>query len=372
MKRNFEKLITKAGAQIRLSAHEHETMRGALLAYRTAHPLLSSQEPARTARGGFFAAAFLFSRRPAAFGSALVLLFALCGSGVAYAAENALPGDALYPVKVDITEPLRTVLMRTPKAQAAWQVQLATRRIDETAALANSGRLATTTATALAGEFEAHAAAAGGAINGERALNPVEADVTVADFNAKLGAYETVLQSVAAKSATSTTAAMRDAIRGAIESSSDASIAPKSAVPARAGEADVSHVANSASNAVRKSADIIGNAAGTLNASSTAAAETQLQNAEQLVEKGQESLRQHDTGGALHAFQDSLSATARLNVFTNAASSLNIPIPASPAADAADATSTSSDMNASQESRRTAHGSRTDGGTQLPSRLLGH
>lgn len=63
--------------------------------------------------------------------SSLVVLIVVTVSGVAYAAENSLPGTPLYPIKVSVTEPLRTILKSTPEEKTAWQLQLIDRRLAE-------------------------------------------------------------------------------------------------------------------------------------------------------------------------------------------------------------------------------------------------
>ena len=62
--------------------------------------------------------------------AALVIFFSV-GGAVAYAAEDSLPGDTLYPLKVYITEPLREHLSLTPHARAAWRAERIMRRLHE-------------------------------------------------------------------------------------------------------------------------------------------------------------------------------------------------------------------------------------------------
>ncbi len=80
----------------------------------------------------------------------------LISSGTTYAAEGALPGDALYPVKVHLNEIVVLSLARTPEAKAEAHASLAERRVEEAQALAAEGRLDATTTEALAVEVEAH------------------------------------------------------------------------------------------------------------------------------------------------------------------------------------------------------------------------
>ncbi|MCC7500565.1 hypothetical protein IT396_02065 [Candidatus Nomurabacteria bacterium] len=80
----------------------------------------------------------------------------LISSGTTYAAEGALPGDTLYPVKVYVNESVVLSLARTPEAKAEAHASLAERRVEEAQALAAEGRLDASTTEALAVEVEAH------------------------------------------------------------------------------------------------------------------------------------------------------------------------------------------------------------------------
>lgn len=65
----------------------------------------------------------------------------LLGGTVSYAAENALPGDVLYPVKISLNERAKVALARTEEAQAIIQTKLAEERLTEAEKLAISGKL---------------------------------------------------------------------------------------------------------------------------------------------------------------------------------------------------------------------------------------
>lgn len=63
--------------------------------------------------------------------SVLVIGGLLLGSTVSFAAENAIPGDVLFPVKVHVNENVRGTFAITPKAKAEWEVRLVERRLEE-------------------------------------------------------------------------------------------------------------------------------------------------------------------------------------------------------------------------------------------------
>jgi hypothetical protein len=74
--------------------------------------------------------------------AALILM--LAGGGVAFAAEATLPGDTLYPVKVELTEPLRDSLAFSASTKAYLEELKIQRRLKEAAKLAAEGRLTDT------------------------------------------------------------------------------------------------------------------------------------------------------------------------------------------------------------------------------------
>lgn len=66
----------------------------------------------------------------------IVVIIIGYGSSAALAAEGALPGDVLYPVKTRVVEPLaRLVAARTPEHEAAFETKLLERRLNEAEAL---------------------------------------------------------------------------------------------------------------------------------------------------------------------------------------------------------------------------------------------
>jgi hypothetical protein len=73
-------------------------------------------------------------------GATLALVLVI-GVGTSYAAEGALPGDLLYPVKVSITESIQGALASSESAKAQWNTQLVSRRLAEAGALSDRDAL---------------------------------------------------------------------------------------------------------------------------------------------------------------------------------------------------------------------------------------
>lgn len=137
----------------------------------------------------------LFSmKQMAAVCSAFVLI---AGSSVTYAAEGALPGDRLYPVK-KVTEDLRTTIRVNAKARAEWNATLAARRLEEGETLAAQGRLSAEAEAELTDRFRMHAENVSSNIAALADTDESEAAAVLgADFEATLSAHEALLQRIA-------------------------------------------------------------------------------------------------------------------------------------------------------------------------------
>ena len=156
----FQRLLSEA-KQLRLTDHEKEEGRSALLAriaLNDAATIALSAEEKAMGRGSLIASMRLQAdreptsawwtvisvpllRMPALALSALIIVL---GSGaLAYASESAIPGDPLYALKVDVLEPFREKMIRTPQKQAVWQIRKVERRLREAQQLAGRGKLTT-------------------------------------------------------------------------------------------------------------------------------------------------------------------------------------------------------------------------------------
>lgn len=340
---HFEKLIREAGSREALSDAERARMRSMLQEYAAMKP---AREGAGAPRIQSAYGWFVMIRQPLY--AALAVVFTLSASlgGVAYAAEGSLPGDALYGVKVSVTEPLRVALAGNAKEEAALEMSFAERRLTEAAALANEGRLTPQAETALTANFNAHTEAATEAV--AKADTATDAEIATASFADRLAAYTNVLSAARKPSDATTTSALQLAIDDQVSaleprhaavmmtfaaSSATPSPAPSASATKRAAgsSSDLPALARAADDALRATAGIIASASSTLDASTSASVREEFGHASSLAAQGHALLGQHDEDGARAAFHDSLSAASRLDVLTRAAATLKINVFASPA-----------------------------------------
>ena len=85
-----------------------------------------------------------------------IIIALLLGGGTSFAAENALPGDVLYPIKVNINEKAQELVAISSEADAKVQAKLAERRLEEAEKLAANGKLNAETSANLSARFEKH------------------------------------------------------------------------------------------------------------------------------------------------------------------------------------------------------------------------
>lgn len=139
MKR-FSEQLKKKSDTIVLSVSEKRALEARVVSFMEYHPLPKSAlhqgvKPLQTDPGMFFA---IPSRYLKAFAGAFALVVIV---GVPALAENTIPGDILYPVKVQVTEEIRSSLNRGSYDKVVWETTRLERRLSEARQLAEAGLL---------------------------------------------------------------------------------------------------------------------------------------------------------------------------------------------------------------------------------------
>lgn len=173
--------------RVALSRAEKDAIRGRIESFMRENPAGGGMIPSPWVAGRFL----VFMHKPVAL--ALIVLLAL-GGGTAYAAEGALPGDALYSVKVDIVEEAVAAVTISDEARVRWDVRRAERRLEEATALATAGRMTVEVETEIEQRFEHVAEAIENRTKRvEEKKGPRAAAVLLAEFEGKLRGYERLL-----------------------------------------------------------------------------------------------------------------------------------------------------------------------------------
>lgn len=136
---------------------------------------------------------------------AALLIILISANGVAFAVERTLPGDTLYPVKVNVIEPLAGSLITSPVARAQYEASITNKRFAESEALAVQGNLDGAKQQQIASLIDEHTANFENALSQADKVSPQAADSTALDFQAGMSAHATILKTIAASTTSTTT-----------------------------------------------------------------------------------------------------------------------------------------------------------------------
>lgn len=138
--------------KINLTKEEKRVSREFLLSFIDEHPVRNMSDNRHYKHKVTFLY-LLFNNKPM-FASLIAAILIAFSGGTAIAAENTVPGDLLYPIKVKVNEEVRLALAVSPEAKAAWDAKRAERRLEEVEKLSEKNKLTTSTSQMLAVKFE--------------------------------------------------------------------------------------------------------------------------------------------------------------------------------------------------------------------------
>ncbi len=190
MKR-LEDIFKRLGSEVSLSASEKARMTHVLREYIGYKPVRAARPLGNRLISEMSVIAFVMRRR---FAPALLIALLFVGGGVSYAAEGALPGDLLYPVKVSVNEELRGAIALSPEAKALWNTRRVERRLEEAVTLVASGEITPEEEATLAMRLETQATEASSAIDELEQNDSNDALSVSSDFDATLAAHGDLLE----------------------------------------------------------------------------------------------------------------------------------------------------------------------------------
>ena len=122
------KQLKKIAREVRLSAEEKTLIREEVFQHMKANPVRNPINPRHPLMKRYDRIPSPFSLiskfRVKSTMPILIILGLLTGGSVSFAAENTIPGDALFPVKVYINESVRGAVAVSSQAKAEWELRL--------------------------------------------------------------------------------------------------------------------------------------------------------------------------------------------------------------------------------------------------------
>jgi len=262
-----------------------------------------------------------------AFAIASFVLVITVGAGTCFAAESALPGDALYPIKINVNENVQTALAISPQQKAAVNATLAEARLQEAATLAAQQKLTPENSAALASNFEAHVTTSEAAASALESAGDTSAALDArSDLESRLVANAQVIQLVVGGQTAPEQAqasGFLGTVAAAAQSASEARMHSEAAVLASSTPSQHTIDASSQVALQQAVADVASSAA----SSSTpllVQAQTSIQVADQALAQAKET---HTAAGTAQAYllsQHAKRTAAETSIFLQATKSLGI------------------------------------------------
>ena len=139
---------------VKLTPRERDSMRQTLIQFTETHPVRDVEN----SRLYFNINQRIIKVKLLTYKTMIIgLIIALVmGGSVSFAAENTLPGDVLYSMKVYVNENARAAVAFTDKSKAELAVELANRRLEEAGKLALRGTLDVDTEASIVTNVENH------------------------------------------------------------------------------------------------------------------------------------------------------------------------------------------------------------------------
>jgi len=194
MKR-FSEQFNKQANHIRLQSAERSDLRERLVSYMEYHPLTAQAKqssPVIPLNNEAYRTVRIDLSIISKFVGAFVVLTLIV---VPVFAENTVPGDILYPVKVKFNEELRSSLTFSPYERIEWETTRLERRISEAQLLANAGLLTPEVEAKVALAVKTHSNAAQQEIANLGITNVADAAIAKIALNSALEVQTEVLAS---------------------------------------------------------------------------------------------------------------------------------------------------------------------------------
>ena len=220
---------------------------------------------------------------------AVIAIIAILGGGTTVAAENSLPGDALYALKVGFNEEIRATFTFDTEAKANWEIRRVERRLEEASELSAKGSLNADARAKIEENFAVHAEKVSARIEDMEARGNVESAADLASkFETSLQVHQGILTNLDVEGETEVEVqSLRTAVNSALNTAVNTRTEAETKVGASGSQTEIKVVAQSrvkaASNIIVSVRTDLENQKGSLSADTYAEAEAQLKGAESLI-----------------------------------------------------------------------------------------
>lgn len=202
MKKKWLNKFIKEGREVTLTSREKRAMISSIL------------KPDGVLSPYFFFHSFIALRQKQIAAFVVIIAIVLTSGGTSYAAENALPGDTLYSIKVNVNEEIENFVALTPTAKAKVSVKHTSKRLAEAEQLSKSGKLTAETQAVIETSIKKHTDSIKVSIvalaSEENATSSVQE--VVSDFKNSIEVHEANLATISSSTVSSSTSEHIDAL----------------------------------------------------------------------------------------------------------------------------------------------------------------
>jgi hypothetical protein len=319
MNKDLKKIFNKA-EEVGLTVSEKEEMRFNVLLYMEENPVRNVG--LRRLIGwkdikSLLLQPIIYKLKPMHVALIIALLFS---GGTVVAAERALPGDVLYPVKVGVNEEVRSALTISSEAQAKWDARRAEKRLEEAEKLANSGQLNAENRANLEARFLAHAEAFKARAEKIEARLGAESSFRAnSNFEAALKAHEQILTRLAERGEVDESEVL--AVLGEVRARLNTMAANRANMEAAfRAEADgrfenaAQGVRRAAENKIREVSNFLARVEGSVSTEIYAEAKLELARAEAVVVRGDAEVSAESYGQAFASYQEAMRIAQKAKI----------------------------------------------------------
>ena len=226
MKR-FSEQLKKKSETIRLRPSEKVELQSRIVAFMEYHPLPAAVKSTPVPKGRGILEPYRIIAIPSRYLKTFIGVTALLFVVVLPAmAERSIPGDILYPVKVNVTEEIRSTLSTNSYEKVVWETTRLERRVSEARLLAQAGKLTPEVEAGVLAAVQVHSDKARQQIETLRETDADGAALAQMTFATMLDVQSSVLKSDGSASTTAgkSTVALSTALdAGYTEASNDSS-----------------------------------------------------------------------------------------------------------------------------------------------------
>lgn len=292
--------------KIRLSAQEKDLLRHQILTFvRQRAPVRQVMQEGRSN----FLRFLIWERKPVMFGIIVALIIAVSG-GTSVAAQGAVPGDFLFPVKIHVVEPVRLAFATSTEAKGKVEADIAAERLAEAEKVSARGELSADVRAKIEANFEEFAKRVEDRIAALEAAGKTEAAADLrANFEVALKVHDRILAVLADREkddagqlkdlAKTVKASVQTAVKARAEAEAKVRAEGQPAV-----EAAARGKMNAAENKIAEVKSFLGKVEGRLSAEDRAEVQAKLDAADKAFAEGKTELDAKNFAAAFASFGD--------------------------------------------------------------------